>query len=424
MFKKFKEILKNKEVQKKLLFTILIFAVYRYGCTLTVPGINKESVKISTDSVFAIMNLIGGGALNNFSIFALGVGPFITASIIVELMAGVIPYLEDIKEEGEKGRKKIERISRFLALFLAIIQGWSIVYGFNAQYHIMTDTGILSYAFIITILVGGTMAVSWLADMITVHGIGNGMSMLIFAGIVSSLPNTFYGNFSRAVLGSAETGQLAQGIFHFICFVLIYLALILGVVVIESAEKRIHIMSSNGRMSNGSTSSFMPVKLNSAGVIPIIFAQSIITVPQMIVSFANYDVYQKMNAFLSFGSATGIAVYGVLTFLMAFFYTSVVLDTEEISERFKKEGFFIPNIRPGKDTEKYLNIVINRTTLIGAVFITVMAVLPYVLALFSTVTSTAALGGTGVIVAVGVLIETMTNLESIQTESKYNTAWF
>lgn len=424
MFKKFKEILKNKEVQKKLLFTILIFAVYRYGCTLTVPGINKESVKISTDSVFAIMNLIGGGALNNFSIFALGVGPFITASIIVELMAGVIPYLEDIKEEGEKGRKKIERISRFLALFLAIIQGWSIVYGFNAQYHIMTDTGILSYAFIITILVGGTMAVSWLADMITVHGIGNGMSMLIFAGIVSSLPNTFYGNFSRAVLGSAETGQLAQGIFHFICFVLIYLALILGVVVIESAEKRIHIMSSNGRMSNGSTSSFMPVKLNSAGVIPIIFAQSIITVPQMIVSFANYDVYQKMNAFLSFGSATGIAAYGVLTFLMAFFYTSVVLDTEEISERFKKEGFFIPNIRPGKDTEKYLNIVINRTTLIGAVFITVMAVLPYVLALFSTVTSTAALGGTGVIVAVGVLIETMANLESIQTESKYNTAWF
>lgn len=424
MFKKFKEILKNKEVQKKLLFTILIFAVYRYGCTLTVPGINKESVKISTDSVFAIMNLIGGGALNNFSIFALGVGPFITASIIVELMAGVIPYLEDIKEEGEKGRKKIERISRFLALFLAIIQGWSIVYGFNAQYHIMTDTGILSYAFIITILVGGTMAVSWLADMITVHGIGNGMSMLIFAGIVSSLPNTFYGNFSRAVLGSAETGQLAQGIFHFICFVLIYLALILGVVVIESAEKRIHIMSSNGRMSNGSTSSFMPVKLNSAGVIPIIFAQSIITVPQMIVSFANYDVYQKMNAFLSFGSATGIAAYGVLTFLMAFFYTSVVLDTEEISERFKKEGFFIPNIRPGKDTEKYLNIVINRTTLIGAVFITVMAVLPYVLALFSTVTSTAALGGTGVIVAVGVLIETMANLESIQTENKYNTAWF
>lgn len=424
MFKKFKEILKNKKVQKKLLFTILIFAVYRYGCTLTVPGINKESVKISTDSVFAIMNLIGGGALNNFSIFALGVGPFITASIIVELMAGVIPYLEDIKEEGEKGRKKIERISRFLALFLAVIQGWSIVYGFNAQYHIMTDTGILSYAFIITILVGGTMAVSWLADMITVHGIGNGMSMLIFAGIVSSLPNTFYGNFSRAVLGSAETGQLAQGIFHFICFVFIYLALILGVVVIESAEKRIHIMSSNGRMSNGSTSSFMPVKLNSAGVIPIIFAQSIITVPQMIVSFANYDVYQKMNAFLSFGSATGIAVYGVLTFLMAFFYTSVVLDAEEISERFKKEGFFIPNIRPGKDTEKYLNIVINRTTLIGAVFITVMAVLPYVLALFSTVTSTAALGGTGVIVAVGVLIETMANLESIQTENKYNTAWF
>lgn len=423
MFKRLSELLKNKEIRKRILFTVFIFIIYRYGCTLTVPGINKDAISISSDSVFSIMNLLGGGSLTNFSIFALGVSPFITASIIVELLAGIIPALQDMKDEGEKGRKKIERISRFIAFFLAIAQGWSIVYGFNHQYGIMTDTSIMSYAFVILVLVGGTMAISWLADLITLHGIGNGMSMLIFAGIVAQLPNTFFSNLVRTVLIATEQSQQIQGIIHFIGFVVIYLALVFAVIVIESAVKKVHIMNSTGRLNNGTTSSFMPVKLNSAGVIPIIFAQSIITVPQMVASFINTDVYSKMNSVLTFSSASGITIYGILTFLMAFFYTSVVLDTEEIADRFKKEGFFIAGVRPGKDTEKHLNLIIRRTTLVGAIFITFMAVLPYVLAQFATVTSTTALGGTGIIVAVGVILETIENFNSIQTENKYSTGW-
>lgn len=423
MFKRLLTLLKNKEIRKRILFTVFIFIVYRYGCTLTVPGINKDSISISNDSVFSIMNLLGGGSLTNFSIFALGVSPFITASIIVELLAGVIPALQDMKDEGEKGRKKIERISRFMAFFLAIVQGWSIVYGFNHQYGIMSDTSIMSYTFVILVLVGGTMAISWLADLITLHGVGNGMSMLIFAGIVAQLPHTFFSNFTRTVLIAEGEQQITQGIIHFIGFVLIYLALVFLVIVVESAVKKVHIMNSTGRLNNGTTSSFMPIKLNSAGVIPIIFAQSIITVPQMVMSFVNTDAYDKMNSVLSFGTVSGLIIYGLLIFLMAFFYTSVVLDTEEIANRFKKEGFFIPNVRPGKDTEKYLNLVIRRTTLLGALFITIMGILPYVLAFFATVTSTSALGGTGIIVAVGVILETIENFNSIQTENKYNVGW-
>lgn len=423
MFKKLLTLLKNKEIRKRILFTVFIFIVYRYGCTLTVPGINKESISISSDSVFSIMNLLGGGSLTNFSIFALGVSPFITASIIVELLAGVIPALQDMKDEGEKGRKKIERISRFMAFFLAIVQGWSIVYGFNHQYGIMSDTSIMSYAFVILVLVGGTMAISWLADLITLHGVGNGMSMLIFAGIVAQLPHTFFSNFTRTVLIAEGEQQITQGIIHFIGFVLIYLALVFSVIVIEGAVKKVHIMNSTGRLNNGTTSSFMPIKLNSAGVIPIIFAQSIITVPQMVMSFVNTNAYDKMNSVLSFGTVSGLIIYALLIFLMAFFYTSVVLDTEEIANRFKKDGFFIPNVRPGKDTEKYLNLVIRRTTLLGALFITIMGILPYILAFFATVTSTSALGGTGIIVAVGVILETIENFNSIQTENKYNVGW-
>lgn len=423
MFKKLLTLLKNKEIRKRILFTVFIFIVYRYGCTLTVPGINKDSISISSDSVFSIMNLLGGGSLTNFSIFALGVSPFITASIIVELLAGVIPALQDMKDEGEKGRKKIERISRFMAFFLAIVQGWSIVYGFNHQYGIMSDTSIMSYAFVILVLVGGTMAISWLADLITLHGVGNGMSMLIFAGIVAQLPHTFFSNFTRTVLIAEGEQQITQGIIHFIGFVLIYLALVFSVIVIENAVKKVHIMNSTGRLNNGTTSSFMPIKLNSAGVIPIIFAQSIITVPQMVMSFVNTNAYDKMNSVLSFGTVSGLIIYALLIFLMAFFYTSVVLDTEEIANRFKKDGFFIPNVRPGKDTEKYLNLVIRRTTLLGALFITIMGILPYTLAFFATVTSTSALGGTGIIVAVGVILETIENFNSIQTENKYNVGW-
>lgn len=227
MFRKIGKILANREVRKRILFTLAVFVIYRYGCLLTIPGIDKEALSISSDSVFSIMNLLGGGALANFSVFALGVSPYITSSIIIQLLSmDVVPAFSDWREEGERGRKKTERATRYLALVLAVIQGWSITYGFNVQYQILPDATCKTYIFIITVLAAGTMLITWLGDQITLKGIGNGMSMLIFAGIIAELPSKFFSNYSVTVLLGRENGQLAQGIFHFALFVLIYLFLI------------------------------------------------------------------------------------------------------------------------------------------------------------------------------------------------------
>lgn len=423
MFKTLIKLIKNKEVRKRVYFTLLIFAIYRYGCLLTLPGIDKTAVSISSDSVFSIMNLLGGGALSNFSIFALGVGPYITASIIIQLLSmDVIPTFSDWRNEGEKGRKKTERATRYLGVFLAIIQGWSITYAFDKQYSILGgDATYRTYIFVITMLVAGTMLITWLADQITIKGIGNGMSMIIFAGIVAELPSKFYSNFARTVLIASEESQIRQGIIHFVGFVLIYLFLIFMVTLIESAEKRIHIQNSTATFSNGSNNSYLPIKINSAGVIPVIFAQSLITAPQVIVSFFSYSTYSKLNSALSLSSNLGLGLYALFTFLFTFLYTSMVMNTEDMANNLKKQGSYIPNVRPGKDTKNYLKLYIKRTTLIGAIGLTAIAVLPYLLAKLATVTSTTALGGTGIIVCVGVAVETIYFLEAMQTEHKYST---
>lgn len=426
MFKTLKNLLKNREVRKRILFTLLIFAIYRYGCLLTLPGIDKDAVSITSDSVFSVMNMLGGGALSNFSIFALGVGPYITSSIIIQLLSmDVVPAFSDWKNEGEKGRKKTERATRYLALVLAIVQGISITYGFDKQYHILGDAATYrTYVFVVAMLVAGTMLVTWLGDQITLKGIGNGMSMIIFAGIVAELPSKFYANFSTTVLaGIAANSQIAQGIIHFVIYVLIYLFLVLMVTMIESAERRITIQNANGKFSSGSAASYLPIKLNPAGVIPVIFAQSLITAPQVIVSFFNYEMYQKMNTTLSLSTWLGLGVYCLLTFLFTFMYTDMIMDPEEVADNLKKNGSYIPNVRPGKDTERYVALYTRRTALIGAISLTAIAALPYLLAHFATVTNTMALGGTGIIVCVGVAIETVYMMEAMQTENKYDTGF-
>lgn len=419
-------LLKNKEVRKKMLFTFFIFIIYRYGCSLTIPGIDKETFSITSDSIFAIMNMMGGGSLSRFSVFALGVSPYITASIIIQLLAmDIVPSFSDWKNEGEKGRKKTDRATRYLALILAIVQGWSITYGFDKQYGILGDGATYrTYVFVIATLVAGTMLLIWLADMITLKGIGNGLSMLIFAGIVSELPATFYGNFANTVLAAEGTSQLTQGIIHFVGFAVLYLLLIFFVTIIECGEKRITIQNSQSIGYTGTTVSYLPIKVNPAGVIPVIFAQSLITAPQVIISFFNTDLYKTLSDNLSLTSFGGLALYGGLTFLFTFFYTDMIMDSDDLSDNLKKQNSFIPGIRPGKDTSKYLHAKISQTAFIGGLFITLLAVLPYALAHFATVTSTTALGGTGIIVCVGVVLETLNTIQSVQIDNKYAVGWF
>lgn len=417
--------LKNKVVLKKLLITLFIFLVYRIGCMLTVPGIDADAINLDMYSPFGLMNMLGGESLKNFSLFALGVSPYITAGIIVQMLAGaeVVPIWYDWQKEGEKGKRKLEKATRALALVLALIQGGSLVYGFNNQYGIMESTTIKNYVFVTLMLVVGTMIVTWLGDCIELHGIGNGISMVIFAGIISGLPSTIYSNFGNLVLAAIGTDQVAQGVIHFIIFLLIYLVLILGVIIIEGAERRLAIQNSKG-FNNGTNNSFLPVKLNPSGVMPVIFAQTIITTPQMIMSFINYDWYEKMSEFLSFNRWTGITVYALLIFLFSFVYTEFVFDAEDVADNLKKNGSFIPTIRPGKDTEKYIRYVLKNTVIIGAIGITVIGILPYVLNMFTTVMNTDSLGGNGIIICVGVALEGIALLEQVQSNNKYKSLGF
>lgn len=412
----------NRVIRKKILFTVFIFLVYRIGCTITIPGIKNSYIELGKMSPLLMMNMMSGGSLTRFSIFALGVGPYITSSIIIELLAYVIPALEDWKDQGEKGRSKMEKLTRLVTIGLAILQGWSITYAFNKQYGIMSDTSTWSYIFTIVILMTGTMIITWLGDQITLHGIGNGISMLIFAGIAAELPNIFVGNFANDVLANMDS-DLTRGIIHYAGFVLFYLLLVLLIVIFENGQKKIHMMTSAGKLSNGSNSTYMPIKVNPAGVMPIIFAQSIMTAPLMIISYFKYDTYENLSNIFSFSSPIGLTVYGVLTFLLTFFYVSIIMDPEEITDNYGKNGFYIPGVRPGKDTQRYLSITISRTILVGAIGITVMAILPYLLSIFATTTNVTALGGTGIIVAVGVILEARESVKMTVIENKYNRGW-
>lgn len=420
-----KKLFKDKDLCKKLLWTLFVFLIYRFGCSLAIPGISSVGLKFSADSLFALMNVLGGGALSKFSIFALGVGPYITASIVVELLAvGVVPAFTEWKNDGVKGAQKTERATRFLGFGLAILQAFFITYGFDKQYGIMKSTSAGSYIFVIMMLTAGAMLMIWLGDLITKKGVGNGLSMLIFAGIISSMPATFVETFETLIPG-LKGSKLAHGVVEFILFILFYLLLIFLVTKVETAERRVPIQA-NGTFATGSNMSFMPIRVNSASVIPVIFAQTLLTVPQTIASFISTKAYTKVSAFLSLGSARGLILYGVMTFLFTFMYTDIILDPEEIADNFKKQGTFIPGVRPGKDTEKILGRIILSTTFTGAVCLTVIALLPYLLAKFTSLSTVAALGGTGIIVAVGVAIETIETIESKLTTDKYKNygGWF
>ena len=410
---------KNKEMRNRIIITLVIMLLYRYGCSLLVPGISTVNLLLSSTSFFGMMNMLGGGALSRFSVFALGVNPYITASIIIELMTIVIPVLDEWRQDGQKGMQKIEKATRYLSVILAILQAFSITYQFDRQYGIMQLKSASSYMYVIAILTAGSMILVWLGDQITVHGIGNGISLLIFAGIVAELPSTFTTTFSSLV-GGLKGQKVFSGVMNFTLFVLLYLAIIFLVLKIETAERRIPIKSSRGSaFSSGSNLSYLPIKVNSSGVIPIIFAQSIMTVPLMIISFISIDTYKKVDAFVSLTKVSGIVIYAVLVFLFTFFYADTVVDPEEISDNFRKSGTFIPGIRPGKDTQKYLRNILYSTTFTGAVSLTAIAVLPYILTKVTSLTSAAALGGTGIIVAVSVALETIDMLKAKYTELKY-----
>ncbi len=429
--KKIGQILKNKEIMNRIMFTILILFVFRIGAQITVPGVTLGSdLQNYLDSSYALslMNLLGGGTLQSFSIFALGVSPYITAQIIVELLStDVLPALTELKRQGQGGRKKIELATRYLTLMLGAVQAYGIIQTMKSSEAITFVTASqewLTYIYIIVVMMAGSMIVMWLGDQISVKGIGNGISMIIFAGIVCSLPSQIGNAFSLWVGNSALQGQgdsaRIAGIFKFLLYILAYVLIISFVTFIELSKRKIPVQHSGkggGQTQSMSRASFLPIKVNSAGVIPVIFASSILMAPSVIVAFV--DAEHSSDAWLGiFQTSTlyempggwkmpwGLIIYLVLTIAFTFFYANVQINPQQLAENFQKNGSYIPGIHTGNETERYVRKVLNRVTFIGAMALALIAALPVVLTLtIFKDNPSLALGGTGLIIVVGVALE-------------------
>ncbi len=434
--KKIASIFKNKEIVGRIFFTIMILFVIRIGAAITVPGVTPSgqlSEALNSANAVALMDLLGGGALSNFSIFALGVSPYITAQIIIQLLQkDVLPALTELSKQGQYGRKKTEMATRYLTLLLGAVQAYGIIKTMeNSDYiTINMELNFWSYAYIVTILLAGAMTVMWLGDQITEKGLGNGISMVIFAGIVRSLPLQISGAFNMWI-GTTykESTELIKGSFQFALYILAFVLILAFVVFIELAKRKIpvqHSGKSGGQTSSMSKASFLPIKVNSAGVIPVIFASSIMAAPTVIASFIStgdgtppwlkifsYSEMYEMPG--GWKMPWGLLIYVTLIILFTFFYASLQISPETLAENFRKNGSYIPGIRPGNETERYVKKVVNRVTCIGAAALTFIAALPVVLTLSGIFgsNSSLAIGGTGLIIAVGVSIEVSNQIDGL-----------
>lgn len=440
--KKFIDIFKNKEVVNRIFFTIMILFVFRIGSAITVPGVDASTLtdQISQSSnMLSLMNLLGGGALSNFSVFALGVSPYITAQIIIQMLSmDVLPALTELNRQGQYGRKKAEMATRYLSLMISAVQAYGIIQtAKNTDWISFTmEDSFLTYAYIISIMIGGSMLVLWLGDQITSKGIGNGISVIIFAGIVAQLPNQISTAFNKWVvanwnLGSSET---TKGVFQFILYILAFILIISFVVFIELSRRKIPVQQAtrSGGNEKLAKASFLPIKINSAGVIPVIFASSILMTPSIIASFISSDALNaewlkvfQYNQLVNTGGVMipwGLIIYIVLVFAFTFFYANLQINPENLAENFQKNGSYIPGVRPGIETEKYVRKVLNRVTLIGALALCFIAALPVVLTLtgvFGSDTSLS-LGGTGLIIVVGVALELNAQISGLVAGKSYD----
>jgi preprotein translocase subunit SecY len=424
MISSFKAIIKNKDIRNRILFTLFAFLVYRLGSAITVPDVNTTDLVagLEDNSLFAMLNLLGGGGLEQFSIFALGVTPYITASIIIQLLSmDVIPPLSELAKSGAKGRKQLDKYTRYLAVIFGFVQSFSLVYGFSSTYTGLIEGGatMSKILYIATIFTAGTMFLVWIGDQISTKGIGNGISMVIMAGIVGRLPRQFSSAWT-SLIGEDPTGQ---GIGLFIGYIVVYLIIIVFVTLINTDERRIPIQytSSSISLSKQSKSNYLPLKLNSASVIPVIFASSLMMAPLQIASFfASNKVTSVMTDWLGMRTWYSLVIYVLLILFFTFFYTKMQVNPEKIAENLGKSGAYIPSVRPGKETENYVNRVLSRLTTLGSVALALVAVLPHLMPLiWSEMNTSMALGGTGMIIVVGVAIETVRQIQGLITQKSY-----
>ena len=415
MFKNLKQLFskKNKDLRKRIYFTLLVLTIYVIGISIEVPGTQQITKNLG---FLELLNVMGGGALKNFSIFALGVSPYITASIIIQLLQmDIIPYFSELGKQGATGQQKLNQITRYVGILFAFVQGYAMSIAFLGSS--MGTIGYLKVALIMTV---GTAFLLWLGDQVTQKGLGNGVSLLIMAGIVYSLPSMMKTAFNSLIPnGLAYSTALEIG--SFVLFLLVYLLIIVGVVWMEGAERRISIQYANKSTANLGKQTFMPIKINSAGVIPVIFASSLLGIPATIAQFINKgDFTNFVDKYLNYNQPVGFILFVVLIFFFAYFYTFVQMKPDNMAKNLQNNGGYIPGIRPGEATKKYFTSVLARLTVVGAFALTLLAVLPILVNMFTPLPSSVQLGGTGLLIVVGVAIETYKQLEGSLLSREYS----
>ena len=427
MFKTIKNALKTPDVRKRILYTLLLIVIFRLGCYITVPGVNSITLNeamSSNNGIAGLIDIISGGAFSRFSVFAMSISPYITASIVIQLLAMIIPSLERLtKEGGEEGRKKINRYTKILTLVLALVEAIGVFVSYKSS-GIFVNTNFATGAMVVIALVAGTSILMWLGDEITSKGIGNGISMIIFVGIISGLPSfvTTLWNLIMTDVGFSTTGLLMA-----IGILIGAIILVAGVVFVQQAERRVPVQYSKkvvGRKMVGAQNTHIPLKLAMAGVMPIIFASSFLTFPAMIIQIFVSDIGSKTGflaglykfSIATSSSSVGIGysianalVYLVLIMAFTFFYTYATFNPAEVSNNIKQNGGFIPGIRAGKPTTEYLSSIISKLTWFGGFFLAIIAILPMLLRFTSL---NIAFGGTSILIVVGVALETIQQLES------------
>ena len=400
----------NKDLRKRIYFTLFCLGFFALGINITIPWASTIYEELGFLEIF---NLMSGGGLQSFSIFGLGVSPYITASIITQLLQmDIIPYFKDLKEQGYVGRQKINKITRYLGIIIAFIQAYAIsVFYLNTNdVMVMLKTSL--------VMTAGTAFLLWMGDQITQKGIGNGQSLLIMAGILISMPSVFTSVYQTFINGNLEIGL---GITLFILYIICYILIIVGIIWVQLAERRIPIQYSNRTTSAyGAQQSFLPIKINSAGVIPVIFASVITTIPGTIVALTkNEAAINFVNNYILYTSPTGFLLYIILIFAFSYFYTFLSMNPEEMSKNLNKNGGYIPGVRPGADTSGYISKCLSRITLVGAIFLVILAGMPVLISAATGLPSSVSLGGTGILIVVGVVIETYKQIESSLTARSY-----
>jgi len=409
----------NKDLRKRIYFTLFCLTIFILGTTIRVPGTSDLTSNLG---FLELINTMGGGALKNFSIFALGVTPYISASIVIQLLQmDIVPYLAELSKQGPTGRQKINQITRYAGIIAAFIEGYAFSFAFLGK------TGNpAQYLYIATVLTAGTAFLLWIGDQITQKGIGNGISLIIMAGIISTLPQMFIDAFNALVSFDGTAQVITFGIIKFIIFVLIYFIIVIGVIFVEQSERRIPIAYANKSTSSFglSNQTFMPIKVNSSNVIPVIFASSLLAIPTFIAQAINNESFSLfVSKYLTYTTPVGFILYVFFIFLFAYFYVFIELKPEEFAKNLQDNGGYIPGIRPGKDTEKYLSMILTRITTIGATSLTILAALPILFSKFSSMPTSVSIGGTGLLIVVGVALETYKQLEGSVLAREYKTTY-